>query len=414
MPNDSLLPSNSTALERSLSLIGDRLPGAAALVRAQWRPEEVDPRLIAWLAWGMSVDLWNDAWSDERKAEVVRQSIRLHRLKGTEEGARRFLELVDAKLVQTVTHRVQTFATPVISLAERNAWLERMPQIRIYLGNDRGKAGADAFASANFAGHAFGRFDAGAAIYGRRATYRTPDGVEVKARRAEVIDSRTTATAVLDRVHIRGEAGPAAFAGGAFAGAAFLSAPRKPAKLVTFALDREYSVTTSALHLETVEPGLKPVDVKYERVSGVGAEGLAAFPGRFVGRRYARPDGAAWLMFDRVYLNDPSVDAPWVRAHSFCGTARLGMQPFRAHMAVDAREPARRRTAFLGRAQVGRSFATPDSDAKARNVYLAARLSKAARDRVLVTTKTRRARQFGDSIPLDGSFRFGTTVRQAI
>jgi hypothetical protein len=294
-----------------------------------------------------------------------------------------------------------------------------MPQLRVYLGSYRGKANACGFARADgaakgaFARRAFARFDSGEALYGRKAVLRNPDGTETTLRRSRVEQVRQTKTGrEYDRLHIPGKKGPALFAGG-FVGEFATFLPKQP-RIVTYALDRAYDAISSTLHLDTVAPGLEPIDVRWERI----AERVPALPGtQFAGRpvgKFARSDMALWHMFDRLYLHDPAVDAPWVRAHSFAGHARLGMRPYHAHMLVEASSKRVARATYGGHVFAGKSFAISENSDKVKLVYAAIRRSKAARDRILVDTLTLRPRVWGDGVPLDGSVTLGQRVRKRI
>ncbi|NKW09411.1 hypothetical protein HGG76_05800 [Ochrobactrum tritici] len=50
------------------------------------------------------------------------------------------LEVVDSSLREVIHYPRRAFASAVISKQQRDAWLERMPQIRIYFANYQGKA----------------------------------------------------------------------------------------------------------------------------------------------------------------------------------------------------------------------------------------------------------------------------------
>lgn len=79
--SESLLPFNATALEVALEatfavpvpLPNDRL----------WNPETCPDDLLPWLAHAMSVDFWNNTWPAATKRRVIRDSVVIHRKKGT-------------------------------------------------------------------------------------------------------------------------------------------------------------------------------------------------------------------------------------------------------------------------------------------------------------------------------------------
>ncbi|MCB5201721.1 phage tail protein I [Neorhizobium sp. T786] len=384
-------------------------------------PMKIDARFLPWLAYRFAVDIWNDEWTEEKKRDVVAQQFELHRLKGTEEGIRRTLSLVDATLLETVRFPQRAFAMRPVTKEQRDAWLARMPEIRVYLHTERGMAGADAFGRpdgiappSSFAGHAFARLDRAEAIYGRRAVIRYPDGREVSVRRSTVETVTETKTAaVYDRIHIPGEIGPALFVGG-FARGRFVTRRNTAAQIVTFSLDRTYDAKKSELHLSTAAPSLQPIDVKYERISDTAPAGPSLFVGQFLKRKFVTDDRAEWHLFDRVRLQDPDVDAPWARAHSFANRVRIGMKPFHAELLVESKSRKIRRAAYANRSYFGGVFSTKENLTKLKWVYAAIRRSKAVRDRILVDTQTLRRRTFGGGIPFDGSFKFGDRVRNTL
>ncbi|OHV85806.1 phage tail protein I [Ensifer sp. LCM 4579] len=416
---ETILPSNAKPLELDL----EKATAFLSILGLEDLGDLTNPRairadLLPWLAYRFSTDIWREEWSAEKRRDVVAQQFDLHRLKGTAEGIRRMVELVDAEIKQIIVPPKRIFAMPAIGKAARNAWLARMPQIRVYLANNKGTIGADAFGGVDgrargaFAGRAFARLDRAAAIYGRRAVIRQPDGTETNVRRSEVETTVQQRTArEFDRIHIPGKIGPALFAGG-FVGKGFVTKRNKQAEIVTFSLDRQYDAVLSELHLSTVSPGLDPVDVKYSRVSDRWRPGPALYARRFKG--FAIPDRAAEHLYDRIFLNDPAVDAPWVRAHSYAGHARIGMPAFRADMLIKKMSKKQRRAGFAGHTFVGRSFSTKEDLTALKMIYAAVRRSKAARDRVFVDTQTLRRPVFGDGIPLDGTFKFGQSAKRRL
>lgn len=417
---ETILPSNASPLEldleRATAFPDLPIDGLASMVD----PWKIDARFLPWLAFRFSVDIWSDDWSEEKKRDVIAQQFDLHRLKGTKAGISRMLEIVDSHLIQAVRYPQRAFASGAITKEQRNAWLARMPQIRIYFASARGAAGADGFVGADgrghgaFAGHTFARFDAAEGIYGRRAMVRYPDGSETPLRRSTVeTTTETLASADIDQLHVPGKAGPALFVGG-FVGHGFVTVKNKQASIITYRLDRTYDAATSSLHLDTVMPGLEPIDVKYERFADRLTRGPAVFVGDFAGHRFVMADDAANHIYDRVYLHDPSVDVPWTKAHSFANHTRLGISKFRAEIQVEAKSEKRPRSAFGGVGYCGRVFATSENLTKTKLAYAAVRRSKAARDRVKMDTQTTRPITFGDGFALGDGIKFGSKVRNRL
>lgn len=78
----SILPKTSGDLERRLESLGDRYE-IETNVDDLWNPEKCPANALVYLAWALSVDYWNDEWSEHIKRNVVSSSLDVHRLKGT-------------------------------------------------------------------------------------------------------------------------------------------------------------------------------------------------------------------------------------------------------------------------------------------------------------------------------------------
>lgn len=60
-------------------------------IRPLWSPEDCPADLLPWLAWALSVDEWDAAWTDADRRAVVAGSALVHRRKGTIGSIRRAL-----------------------------------------------------------------------------------------------------------------------------------------------------------------------------------------------------------------------------------------------------------------------------------------------------------------------------------
>ena len=80
----SLLPANATKLELAVDHVqAVRISGVPVDIRDLWNPETCPGALLPWLAWTLSVDKWDTAWSETQKRQVIKNSIAIHRYKGT-------------------------------------------------------------------------------------------------------------------------------------------------------------------------------------------------------------------------------------------------------------------------------------------------------------------------------------------
>ena len=98
MPDEvqSLLPPNATSLERGLETVtAESVARTEFDHRRLWNPDKCPEDLLAWLAWGFSVDDWSSDWPESKKRSVINTAIEVHRRKGTKGAIRRQLEAVD-------------------------------------------------------------------------------------------------------------------------------------------------------------------------------------------------------------------------------------------------------------------------------------------------------------------------------
>lgn len=83
MSNLSLLPPNSTLQERSLEEVSARLDHLPLIIRDLWSADTCPDDLLPWLAKAVSVDVWSPAWTPDQKRGAIRNSLAVHRKKGT-------------------------------------------------------------------------------------------------------------------------------------------------------------------------------------------------------------------------------------------------------------------------------------------------------------------------------------------
>lgn len=88
----TLLPPNSTTVERQLAQVGADVEDVPIPIRRLRRAMTTPPALLAWLAWERSVDRWDDTWSVEAKRRAIANAFMIHKLKGTVGALRRVVE----------------------------------------------------------------------------------------------------------------------------------------------------------------------------------------------------------------------------------------------------------------------------------------------------------------------------------
>lgn len=108
----SLLPPNSTPLERALEQGVARLGEVPYPLDLLWDPQRCQAELLPWLAWGLSVDSWDAEWSEQAKRDAVSGSIALHRTKGTPASVKSVLARFDQLLELVEWHQAAPRAEP--------------------------------------------------------------------------------------------------------------------------------------------------------------------------------------------------------------------------------------------------------------------------------------------------------------
>lgn len=407
-----LLPQNATPWEISVSLTGAaRRPLPAELITAMWRPWECPLRLLPYLAWGLSVDIWDEAWPEAKKREVVARAIELHRIKTTPAGIRAHVALTDASVLRLIRPPARGHLVAATPEAERLRWLDRLPAIQIRPFVQPAIAADRAFFSGpgirTFSGpHAtdapprdlsrWMRTTRGPDLWGRRAFY-VLDGVEAAVRHEQV---EAPGEAPFDRVYLTASGRTRSFHGAGFAGTEFLQRSTAADRVLTIRI-------AEAAPQFAVEPSVsRVVDVRPQRIyQRRTAPAYRSFHSRreFRGERHMITTIAPRMIFDRIALHDPERLPPMRQVRDFHGVGRFGMQPFTAEalIRVPMRQPRSRDCRFHG---VG--FRKAADMKPLWQAVDAVSVSKAARDTVMIDTTTYRPVTLRDGLTL-GSFKLG-------
>lgn len=88
----SLLPPKSTRLERALAECCADIEQVDIPLRHLNNPNTCPEHLLPWLAWSLSVDRWEESWSEAAKRAVINDSWRVHKHKGTISAIRSVVE----------------------------------------------------------------------------------------------------------------------------------------------------------------------------------------------------------------------------------------------------------------------------------------------------------------------------------
>lgn len=94
----SLLPPNAQPGDRTLEAVTARIGDIAEGLPAIWNPASCPVNLLPWLAWGLSIDIWDQDWSEGVKRELIADAIARQRRKGSVGAVREVLDAFDANL----------------------------------------------------------------------------------------------------------------------------------------------------------------------------------------------------------------------------------------------------------------------------------------------------------------------------
>lgn len=449
-PYQEILPPNSLPFEKATVYSTRRLIGIPTPLRSVWRWDACPSELLPWLAWSMSVDLWNDKWSDEKKRAIIRESFALHRRKGTLYAIDRYLSFAGSPLRRAIVPPDKPFPGRTMTVTERQTWLDRFPQIRIYRFRDAGTWTFGAFAS-------HGAYKVAKTFLGAGATHTPPrsgtataatlfpyktdawerwgrraflwdkgehfraTGTETQLRWVERTRETRTGTAVdYTRVLIPGSSVQSLFIG-AFAagnhnrrnGRRFLVVGVAASRIVTMSRTSEYTSAEDFLQRFAVRPALEPINVFPEHVkeNGTAKRGIQVFCGIPGGRwadlqtRIRHPlktflqgfmpsTASVFRLYDRVYLHD-KLRLPDDRPRTLhMGHFRLGMPPFHAKLSIEVRG---KRTHFEFGDYIWGHFKVPDH----KPLLLARQAvqrSMAYRDKILIKTRLHRVIRTSDGV----------------
>lgn len=389
----TLLPPNASSFERAVDTAGAaRLALPSSLAGASWNPDTCPAALLGYLAYQLSLDLWDDSWPETKKRQLCRDALRLHRLKTTLAGIRAHVAIADADLVKVVRPPSKLFATAGMTADQRESWLQSLRQIRLYPYDLRPIGSRRLFLSTSRRTSWF-----------VRAYPRPSRGIELSSTRATLWDGGAeqeigitypaagSMRLVIPRVTPRPFLGHATYLGRLFA------TTSEGAKGVV-TLDVSGDIAGWA-----VAAGLNPVSVEPTRVA---SPRVAPAARGFFGNRRGRwtlATAAPRLVYDRVCLADPTRIGARRGGRVFMGHARLGYRPYRAELLV--RVPMRRNPWRAARFAGSGFLAGADTSAVTRALR-AVSVSKAARDTILVDTALHRDVSFGDGLQFD-DFTFG-------
>jgi len=278
-PGAKLIYGNASGLEKAMADVdGERLIGTyAEIIKDQWDPYKISYNNLPYLGYAQGVMLWEDGWSESTQREWVARQFEYKSLRGTQAGIEMALHYSGRdftggyEVVQALRPPQCFFASPSMSKEAYDFWIHLLPEVRITFEEGVGWDGVDVLYVRDGGVNDFVGLDDGEALYGRKAYLRVR-GVDTPLQIYtfhKTIDG--VASVDFERVALPGKAGMAVTTEDFVNDdERFVCAEAVVPKLITVRVDGSYSHEESQLHLDTVLPGLEPIDVRYERESDIG------------------------------------------------------------------------------------------------------------------------------------------------
>jgi hypothetical protein len=405
MTRQTLLPPNHTAFEEAFDLTGARIDELSVEIPKLVRPWEIPATHLAWLAWGLSVDLWEPEWSEEKHRSLAARALPMHARKGTQASIAEHIRIMGAEPRRFIVPPAKTYLMEGFTEEERQAFLARFPQLRIYPFVARGT-----YRFAHFTSAAFGRAkafldascvkDVGAWSRFIR-TAKLWDRSEETALTIRAVTSEGFArfhAAAFDEVILGAKPTRALHLDAPPKGRAFLMDDFGVAqRLIRIPRDASYSYRLGRETYTTTYPDAGLIDVRPQHVAEQHQgqpTALYATKRQFIlGKQL--PLTVSWrYIFERWHIHDPD-RVPDVRIRStHLGYTRLGMPPYHAEVRTRIKGRLAPRTAgpFVN------GYLMTGNRKPIADVREAVRVSKSLRDRILLDTRTWRFPRAGDRL----------------
>lgn len=410
MSRDVLLPPNRTTFETAADQTGARIDELPVDLPKLVRPYEIPAPHLPWLAWALSVDLWEADWPEDKRRVLTSRALPMHARKGTAASIAEHIWIMGAEPRRFVVPPAKTFMVPAYTAEERAAFLARFAELRVYPFVARGT-----YRFAHFTNTAFGREkaylgacvvkDVGAWSRFMRTARLWDRGVETTLTVRSVTNERVDGfqAAGYDEVILAPKPTAAVHLNAAPKGKTYLVddfGVRQ--RIIRIPRDASYDFRLGRETYTTAWPNAELIDVRPEAVAEVHpGQPTALYPTRrqFIAGNCLPPTVAWRYLYERWHIHDPDRVPEERRRATHLGFTRLGMPPY--HAEIQTRITGRRapRTAGLFvNGHVVSGNRKPIAD-----VREAIRVSKALRDRILIDTRTWRLARAGDRLAIGSS-----------
>jgi phage tail P2-like protein len=392
-----LLPANQSTIEGALvhALANSetaRTEAAVDLLQTLQRPMEIPSQYLPWLAWDRDVAIWPDWMDESTKRALVRDSRVLHRRAGTVAGLRALARYAGGSLLRVDTPRTRTFCGQSLTLEEREAFLARYPQLRMYRYRNNGirrgamfhrlYCGADGEAGSRSADIPL---DNGAKQrFGERAWLFEPrNGSEQQlVTWSEMITDVERTSRTVRRVAVPSVAGRVSFVGRTMPSYTVVS--NAVTRIYSMQVDDSYVEPTVTLRRTVINPGLDPITPVWRGLAIAGVR-RGWHCGQWVGMHSV--DSTAGDRLGRYQpLFDPGRTITNRGAMLFVGPQRLRFPPFTAEIKcqISGRRPHQALSQFV------RGYCVSMPKSRLRTLQKALSAGIAARDQSLLNTRASR------------------------
>lgn len=376
----TILPSNATALERAMAQVSARLLDIPVPIRELWDVDTCPVEFLPHLAAAWSVDFWNPDWDEAKKRSMIRNAVKHHRLKGTLAGISAYAEIAGAEVLGVIRPPMKFFAGGSDTLAQRLAWLESLPQVKIYRSVAKTGRRPSIVASGAVRPFFLSRRFALPSEAGERSQ---PKALLIRNGVEATVGIRTDMQGIRT-VILRRSAGARVFAG-------------KLVGQVPLASSAAKTVARISADRQAIDPALasplRPAGTGNGILPAIGSDpmpiGHAWFARANAWQRHAGVSTARHRIFERIAIADELAPAEPRKSTAFASHTRLAVPPHTAELKTSIPGRGTRSGYFAGARRAG-SFAVHVDKKRLSTAFEAMRAAKALTDTVLIDTRTYR------------------------
>ncbi|HWO57700.1 MAG TPA: phage tail protein [bacterium] len=342
----------------------------------------------------MGLEGWDTVSTDLERRALIKSAVAYHRLKGTLAGLAWAGSRVGLSILRAITPPAKVYCAPTLTRAERDAFLARYPQLRLFRYRNRGVRLPYGFYcdAAFLSGRHYPTVTDAVLRIGWRAFVRETAGTESPVTTLVREIRRASALALLWATIRRPGHGGFGTYPGRLIPRSYLVTNEAGGRLFEVRLDRPYLDFDEELHQRTALPGLDPIDIRWTPVAERWIE-HGVMLGRFV-RGHLADNGARDRLYRRFHLFDPDVPVLRRGRSTHVGAMKLGMPAYTAELQVSM--PARKSPRLLGRFATG--YWAPRIPSRLERGRGALRLAVSYRDRVWLDTHTHQKLRSGYAV----------------